>query len=163
MQAGATFKIFESIVNQLPKGYDVQLANSTVVRYAQLFDYPTLHRFDANRGTSGIDGCTSTAVGASIASGLPTVLITGDLAFFYDSNALWNNHLPANLKIILIHNGGGGIFRFLDGPDQTGLLEEYFEASHRTSARNIALAFGLDYAEAGNAEQLKEILPHVFG
>lgn len=156
-------KIFESIVNQLPKGYDVQLANSTVVRYAQLFDYPTPHRFDANRGTSGIDGCTSTAVGASIASGLPTVLITGDLAFFYDSNALWNNHLPANLKIILIHNGGGGIFRFLDGPDQTGLLEEYFEASHRTSARNIALAFGLDYAEAGNAEQLKEILPHFLG
>lgn len=155
-------KIFKEIVESIPKGYAIQLANSTPVRYAQLFEYPHAFRFDSNRGVSGIDGSISTAAGAAFASQLPTLMITGDLGFFYDSNALWNKHLPANLKIIMINNGGGGIFRYLDGPDQTGMLEEFFEASHETTAEHIALAFGLNYFHAADMEGLQSTLPVFF-
>lgn len=155
-------KIFESIVKNIPAGYHVQLANSTPVRYAQLFEYPHAFRFDSNRGVSGIDGSISTAAGAAFASGKPTLMITGDLGFFYDSNALWNKHLPKNLKIIMINNGGGGIFRYIDGPDQTGELEEFFEASHDTSAVHIARAFGLNYFLAVDLASLRTQLSAFF-
>lgn len=155
-------KIFDTTLQYLPETYDIQLGNSTVVRYAQLFGWKKGFRFDSNRGTSGIDGCTSTASGASLASGRPTLLITGDLAFFYDSNALWNKHLPANLRIIVINNGGGGIFRFLEGPDQTGLLEDFYEASHNLSAVKVAEAYGIKTFVAHSEEQLKSVLPAFF-
>jgi 2-succinyl-5-enolpyruvyl-6-hydroxy-3-cyclohexene-1-carboxylate synthase len=154
----ADLKVFELIFNHLPAGYDIQLSNSTPVRYAQLFDNHKGWLQFANRGTSGIDGCVSTAVGAAYASGRPTLLITGDLAFFYDSNGLWHNHLPSNLKIIVIHNGGGGIFRFIDGPSDSGLLERFFEASHRTSAEGIASTFGLNYAYSNTEQSLVDAL-----
>lgn len=155
-------KIFSEIVNKIPPEFDIHLANSTPVRYAQLFEFPNVFRFDSNRGVSGIDGSISTAAGAASISGKPTLMITGDLGFFYDSNALWNKHLPKNLKIILINNGGGGIFRYLDGPDQTGMLEEFFEASHNYSAQFIAQAFGLDYLNASDILSLKRNLTHFF-
>jgi len=155
-------KIFEKIIEKVPGSYQIQLANSTPVRYAQLFEYPHAFRFDSNRGVSGIDGSISTAAGAAFISGKPTLMITGDLGFFYDSNALWNKYLPSNFKIIMINNGGGGIFRYIDGPDQTGTLEEFFEASHNTSAEHIALAFGLDYFSASELESLQSQLSVFF-
>ncbi|MBW6497823.1 MAG: 2-succinyl-5-enolpyruvyl-6-hydroxy-3-cyclohexene-1-carboxylic-acid synthase [Bacteroidales bacterium] len=155
-------KIFEKIVENVPEGYHIQLANSTPVRYAQLFEYPHAFRFYSNRGVSGIDGSLSTAAGAALASGRNTLMITGDLGFFYDSNALWNKYLPKNLKIIMINNGGGGIFRYIDGPDQTGALEEFFEASHDTSAEHIARAFGLSFFLASDMESLQSQLSVFF-
>ncbi len=155
-------KIFETIVKTLPSGYDIQLGNSTPVRYSQLFAFPGGFRFDSNRGTSGIDGSISTAAGAAYATDRLTLMITGDLSFFYDSNALWNKYLPANLKVIIINNGGGGIFRFIPGPDKTGLMEEFFEAQHHTSAEHIAKAFGVDYYVATNADELEDGLVSLF-
>lgn len=150
-------KIFELIIKTLPSDYLVQLGNSTPVRYAQLFDSGWAVRFDSNRGTSGIDGSLSTAVGAALASKKPTLLITGDLSFFYDSNGMWNKHLPANLKIIVINNRGGGIFRFIEGPDQSGLLQDFFEARHQDSAVNLASAFGLSCFNAEDPESFKMV------
>lgn len=148
-------RIFETIIQSLPAQTEIQLANSTPVRYSQLFEYKKRFRFDSNRGTSGIDGSLSTAAGAAFASGRLTVLITGDLGFFYDSNALWNKHVTSNLKIIVVNNEGGGIFRFIDGPSDTGMLEPYFEARHNTSAKFIAEAFGADYHFASDMQSLK--------
>ncbi len=146
-------KVFETLLDKIPHGSHLQLANSTPVRYAQLFqNRKDLHYF-SNRGTSGIDGCVSTAAGAAYASNHPTTLITGDLAFFYDSNGLWNNYLNKNLKIILINNNGGGIFRFIDGPMNTNSLE-YFETPHNLKADHIAKTFDLDYFEASSLEEL---------
>jgi 2-succinyl-5-enolpyruvyl-6-hydroxy-3-cyclohexene-1-carboxylate synthase len=155
-------KIFETIIESIPDSAKIQLANSTPVRYSQLFEYKNSFQFDSNRGTSGIDGSLSTAAGAAFASERLTVLITGDLGFFYDSNALWNKHIPANLKIIVINNEGGGIFRFIDGPSDTGLLEPFFEARHQTSARYIAEAFGADYHLATDKASLTEQLGSFF-
>jgi 2-succinyl-5-enolpyruvyl-6-hydroxy-3-cyclohexene-1-carboxylate synthase len=126
----------------------LQVSNSSAIRYIQLFDIaPSIPVF-CNRGTSGIDGSTSTAIGASVVSTLPTVLITGDIGFLYDSNALWNKYIPSNFKIILINNGGGGIFRILPGHEETETFNTFFETSHQLNASHLAMMYGLDYFEA---------------
>ncbi|MEC8134385.1 MAG: thiamine pyrophosphate-binding protein, partial [Bacteroidota bacterium] len=115
-----------------------------------------------NRGTSGIDGSTSTAVGAAVVSKLPTLLITGDLSFFYDSNGLWNNYVPDNFKIIVINNDGGGIFRILPGNDKSKLFETFFETKHGRSAKAFSEGFGWNYNYANSSDSLTKILPTFF-
>ena len=139
-------KVFELLANWIPKKYDIQVANSTPVRYFQLFDLKNKNHMFANRGTSGIDGSTSTAIGSSINSDLPVVLITGDLSFFYDINALWNKHIPPSFRIIIINNGGGGIFKILPGFKENNLFSEFIETKHNLSARSIAKMFNLNYS-----------------
>jgi 2-succinyl-5-enolpyruvyl-6-hydroxy-3-cyclohexene-1-carboxylate synthase len=151
-------KVFESLLKNIPEASHLQLSNSTPVRYVQLFrPYRKLFYF-SNRGTSGIDGVVSTAAGAAFSTGKPTTLITGDLAFFYDSNALMNNYLNENLRIIIINNSGGGIFRFIPGPDTTENLEQFFEAKHNLKARYIAKAYGIPYFSANNFSELNSTL-----
>src|SRR5690606_35903909 len=91
------FVVFSEIFKQLPQHVQLQLSNSATIRYAQLFEVDPSATVFCNRGTSGIDGSTSTALGAAYVSDIPTIYITGDLSFFYDSNALWNNYIPKNL------------------------------------------------------------------
>lgn len=146
--------VFRELLNRIPSDSQLQLANSTPIRYSQLFDENAHQSYFSNRGASGIDGCSSTAMGAAWASKLPTTLITGDIAFLYDSNAFWHNYIPPNLKVVLINNGGGGIFRFLDGPDKTGHLEEFFETSHNFSGEHVAKMFGLNYKIVANFDEL---------
>src|SRR5690606_22266135 len=123
------FKVFEKIIETLPENIDLQYSNSSAIRYAQLFDHRPDIRVFCNRGTSGIDGSTSTAAGAAMADERQTVLISGDIAFFYDSNGLWNNYIPNNFRIILINNGGGNIFKIIPGPENSGVVEEVFETA----------------------------------
>ncbi|RUT79518.1 2-succinyl-5-enolpyruvyl-6-hydroxy-3-cyclohexene-1-carboxylic-acid synthase [Ancylomarina longa] len=155
-------KAFEKILPAIPDGANLQLANSSVVRYAQLFKTSDKLSYNSNRGTSGIDGCTSTAAGAAFVNGKITTLITGDISFFYDSNGLWNKYLQANLKIILINNGGGGIFRFISGPSGVEELEEYFEAVQNYRADKLAETYGLNYFFAEDEKSLVEILPQFY-
>ena len=149
------FKAFEIIIPNLPKNIQLQLGNSSTVRYAQLFDFEPSIEIFCNRGTSGIDGCTSTAIGAAVAtSNKQTVFITGDVGFLYDSNALWNNYIPSNFKIILLNNGGGGIFRILPGHDETPVFNIFFETSHCLTAEHLAKMYGFDYHIASSEETL---------
>ncbi len=152
------FKVFSEIFKELPQKIQLQLSNSATVRYAQLFDIPTSIEVFCNRGTSGIDGSTSTAIGAALASKLPTVFLTGDLSFFYDSNALWNNYIPKNFKIIVINNGGGGIFRILPGEKDTDVFDTYFETKHKMSAKQLCEMYGFSYTSAENEVGFKEKL-----
>ncbi|MCF6129505.1 2-succinyl-5-enolpyruvyl-6-hydroxy-3-cyclohexene-1-carboxylic-acid synthase [Flavobacterium sp. AS60] len=155
-------KAFESILSSLPKDIQLQISNSSAIRYAQLFDIDTSIEVFCNRGTSGIDGSTSTAIGAAVGSKKPTVLITGDIGFLYDSNALWNNYIPKNFKIILINNGGGGIFRILPGHQETETFNTYFETSHCLTAEHLAKMYQLDYATASDDASLKKGLSKLF-
>lgn len=157
-------KVFETVLNQIPQESQLQLGNSTVVRYSNLFDQPFQNKLRcfSNRGTSGIDGTLSTAVGAAIATRKLTTVITGDLSFFYDSNALWITPFPQNLKIILINNKGGSIFRIIDGPSNIDELEPFFEAKHNLNAEYIAKTFGLDYTFCDNEADLKQSLEEVY-
>ncbi|MBF6608594.1 MAG: 2-succinyl-5-enolpyruvyl-6-hydroxy-3-cyclohexene-1-carboxylate synthase, partial [Flavobacterium sp.] len=109
-----------------------------------------------NRGTSGIDGSTSTAVGAAVASAKPTLLITGDIGFLYDSNGLWNTYIPRNFKIIVINNGGGGIFRILPGHQENPVFNTFFETAHCLTAEHLAKMFGFSYHTAGNVRVLEK-------
>lgn len=143
-------QVFEKIVNALPENIQLQIGNSSAIRYLQLFDLnPSIEVF-CNRGTSGIDGSTSTAIGAAQMSKKPVVFIGGDIGFFYDSNALWNNYIPENFKIILINNSGGGIFRILPGHQKTEIFSTYFETTHNLNASHLAKMFGFEYFYAQN-------------
>jgi len=138
-------KVFEILTNLIPKKYIIQVANSSPVRYFQLFDLKNKNTMFANRGTSGIDGSTSTAVGSAVKNNSPVLLVTGDLSFFYDVNALWNKHIPKNFRIIIINNSGGGIFKILPGFKENNLFSEFIETQHNLSARLIAKMFNFNY------------------
>ncbi|MBU2527094.1 MAG: 2-succinyl-5-enolpyruvyl-6-hydroxy-3-cyclohexene-1-carboxylic-acid synthase [Bacteroidetes bacterium] len=155
-------KVFDKIFKNLPKNVQLQLSNSSTIRYSQLFDlHPDIHVF-CNRGTSGIDGSTSTAIGAAVASDRPTVLITGDLSFFYDSNALWNNYIPKDFVIILINNAGGGIFRILPGYEETDNFAHFFETTHTRNASLFAEMYGFSYLSASDEDTLDTCLQQCF-
>ncbi|MEC3964736.1 2-succinyl-5-enolpyruvyl-6-hydroxy-3-cyclohexene-1-carboxylic-acid synthase [Flagellimonas halotolerans] len=156
------FSVFDRIIENIPKGYQVHLANSSTVRYAQLFPLDASLKVFCNRGTSGIDGTTSTAVGSSIYSKEPTVLFTGDLSFFYDSNALWNNYIRPDFRIVLINNSGGGIFRILPGMEETEEFETFFETNHELSAQHLANMYGFEHITAQNQTELKQGLAEFY-
>ena len=152
-------KVFETLLDYLPENSQLHMANSSVVRYCQLFDPIQSIKYWSNRGTSGIDGSTSTALGAAVASQNDChVLITGDVSFFYDSNALWNAYLPTNFRIILINNGGGGIFKIIPGPASTNQLTKYFEAQHTQDAKLLSEAFGVRYYSAESMEEIESLM-----
>ena len=156
------FKVFEKIIQSLPLNSHLQIGNSSAIRYAQLIDiHPSIEVF-CNRGTSGIDGNTSTAIGAAVANDKPTILITGDISFFYDSNGLWNNYIPKNFKIILINNGGGGIFRILPGHDETPVFNTFFETSHCLTAEKLAKMYDFDYAIASDEYSLESGIKNLY-
>lgn len=156
-------KAFEAILSALPKNIQLQVSNSAAIRYAQLFDIDSSIEVFCNRGTSGIDGSTSTAIGAAVGSGKPTVLITGDVGFLYDSNALWNNYIPKDFKIIIVNNGGGGIFRILPGHQETEVFHTYFETSHCLTAEHLAKMYRFDYISASDETTLAAGLKQLFG
>ena len=135
----------------------MQIGNSSIIRYTQLFDIDKSLPVFCNRGTSGIDGSTSTAIGAATAVKENTLFITGDISFFYDSNALWNTYIPKNFRIILINNNGGGIFRFIPGPKESSALD-YFEAPHNLTAEHLCKMYNFDYSTAVNEDELKKEL-----
>jgi len=151
-------KAYESIYKSIPLDSILHVSNSAAIRYSQLFPSPPGVDVYCNRGTSGIDGSTSTAVGAATAAGRRTTLVTGDIGFFYDSNALWNQYIPKDFRIILVNNGGGGIFRILPGHSDTPLFHRFFETQHNLTARQLADMFGFGYHAADNLDSLREML-----
>ncbi|MEN2415963.1 2-succinyl-5-enolpyruvyl-6-hydroxy-3-cyclohexene-1-carboxylic-acid synthase [Flavobacterium mesophilum] len=150
------FKVFDEIIKSLPKDSQLQISNSSAIRYAQLIDIEDSVEVFCNRGTSGIDGSTSTAIGAAVGSDKQGIFITGDISFLYDSNALWNSYIPKNFKIILINNGGGGIFRILPGHEEKPVFNTYFETSHHLTAEHLAKMYQFNYLKASDNESLKE-------
>ncbi len=156
------FKVFDTITKALPKNIQLQVSNSSAIRYLQLVNLDSSIEVFCNRGTSGIDGSTTTAIGAALVNNKPTVLITGDISFFYDSNALWNNYIPKNFKIILVNNSGGGIFRILPGHKETETFTKYFETSHSLDASNLCKMFDFEYLSANNERELEVNLDDFF-
>jgi 2-succinyl-5-enolpyruvyl-6-hydroxy-3-cyclohexene-1-carboxylate synthase len=143
-EALVDFEVFRRFFDMLPEGSVVHLGNSSVIRYAQLFNPKKGCTFLANRGTSGIDGCMSTAMGYASKDQRLNVLLIGDVSFLYDINALQLKELSPNLKIILINNQGGGIFNIIEGSKDAPQREKYFEAKHSRNG-SVAAAFGWKY------------------
>ncbi|MBN2215366.1 MAG: 2-succinyl-5-enolpyruvyl-6-hydroxy-3-cyclohexene-1-carboxylic-acid synthase [Bacteroidales bacterium] len=155
-------KAFEQILEAIPPGTDLHLANSTPVRYAQLFNTRPDIRYYSNRGTSGIDGCVSAAAGASFASRNNTTVIAGDLAFIYDSSAIWNNYLTGHFRIIVMNNGGGNIFTLIETSEEMEAIKEYFITPHQVQIRHIAEAFGIKYYFCNDLVTLQKLMKIFF-
>ncbi|XCI75749.1 MAG: 2-succinyl-5-enolpyruvyl-6-hydroxy-3-cyclohexene-1-carboxylic-acid synthase [Flavobacteriales bacterium] len=151
-------KAFDQTFKKIPDHTILQLGNSTVIRYQQLFDQKPSILSHCNRGTAGIDGSTSTAIGAAVASRHPVTLIIGDISFFYDSNALWIGYVPDSFRTILINNGGGNIFRFIPGPNSSSALENYFETKHPFTAQHLCQAYHWEYDQANDITTLSNAL-----
>ena len=157
--AFSEFTACNEALKSLPVNSQLHLANSMAVRYANFMGVGKSIKVYANRGTSGIDGSNSVAVGAALVAKEELVtLITGDMAFFYDRNAFWHNYPLANLRILILNNHGGGIFRMIDGPDRQPELKTYFETEQKLTAVNTAKEFGFDHYQCKNMEQLKQCL-----
>ena len=158
-------EIVRDIMRHLPEKANLHLANSMSVRYANLIGleakYKNVEVF-ANRGTSGIDGCTSTAVGHCLDSALPNILITGDVAFFYDRNAFWHNYPLPNLRIVLLNNHGGVIFGIIDGPASLPEADEYFITRQRLNARSLCDEFGFDHLKLDSKRKTKNLIRDFF-
>ena len=142
------------LLSQIPADTVLHLANSTAVRWTQLFPARTDLTYICNRGTSGIDGSMSTAAGYAYASKQSTVFLTGDLSFIYDSNALWNNYIGNNLKIIVMNNNGGNIFRFIGDKQLMEKNLDFFTTPHHARIKPLVEAYGLDYLACNKTEDL---------
>ena len=154
--------VFSQIQKHIPENSVLHLGNSSPVRYALLFDTLSHVEYFSNRGVSGIDGPMSTAVGFASVSKKINTLVLGDLSFFYDSNALWNKYVGKNLRIIVIHNGGGNIFSMIKGPGESPAFKEHFFTENKFSAEGIAKTFGLDYFKASAKEELETALKNIY-
>jgi 2-succinyl-5-enolpyruvyl-6-hydroxy-3-cyclohexene-1-carboxylate synthase len=149
------------LLKQTPADTILHLANSTSVRWTQLFPARADLTYICNRGTSGIDGSMSTAAGYAYSSKQPVVFLTGDLSFIYDSNALWNNYIGSNLKIVVMNNNGGNIFRFIGDKDLMKNSLDFFTTPHHVKIQPMVEAYGLEYISctetadlAGKIDQL---------
>jgi len=151
------FKTFERLSGDLPGNAFVFAGNSTVVRYLSYFDQKNRHFF-SNRGTSGIDGCLSSAAGLASKVTESVYAIVGDLSFVYDSNAFWNRSLPKNLKIILINNQGGGIFHLLKGPSDDKAFVSMVNAHHPVDYKKLSEAYGMSYALCDSENSLVPLI-----
>lgn len=160
-QEFAELEIVKEIIENLPADCSLHLANSMSVRYANFFGLKAHQKnikVFSNRGTSGIDGCTSTAIGHCLSSGKPTFIVTGDVAFFYDRNAFWHNYPLANLRVLLLNNHGGLIFNIIDGPSSMPEAPEYFITRQQLNAQKLCEEFGFDHLRLDTKRKVKNIV-----
>lgn len=155
-------RAYQSIFQKLPEDYILQISNSAAIRYAQLFPTGENREIRCNRGTSGIDGCTSTAMGYAMLSEKPVLLLSGDISFLYDINGLWNQMIPPYTRIIVINNGEGNIFRIIPGPDRTEAINEFIATCHHHKLEHLAKHFGLDYFRVEEDDSLQRSLDRFF-
>ena len=132
----------------------IHYGNSSPIRFANLY---AKHYVFCNRGVNGIEGSLSTAAGCSIVTGDEKVLcVLGDLSFFYDQNALWNQNLNGNLHIIVLNNGKGGIFNMLKGLEQSPARDSFISGAHHTTAQGICKQNNIRYMKATNMEEMQQ-------
>ena len=151
----AAVKCFETQLQLMGTGLVgyVHYANSTAIRLANIF---AQHSVYCNRGVNGIDGSLSTAAGFSVVTEENVFCVIGDLSFFYDQNALWNQNLQGNFRILLLNNGKGGIFNLLRGLEQSSAHDQFVAAEHHTSAEGICQQNNVKYLKATNMEELQQ-------
>lgn len=150
--------VIGKLLHSLPEPCALHPANSSAVRYAQLFEVSPQTEICCNRGVNGIEGSLSTAIGYAAASDKLNFIVIGDLSFFYDMNALWNRNYGANIRILLLNNEGGEIFHTLPGVDEPGRSREFITAEHHTTARGWAEERGFTYTQVTEEEGLEEAM-----
>lgn len=145
----------EYICKNIPQNYGVHLSNGMTVRYCQ--NRLTVKDIECNRGVSGIDGCTSTALGYSVLNDSPTLLITGDMCMQYDLAALSSSLVSDKFKIIVMCNSDGGIFRIIKSTRDVKELNKYISPKVNLPLEGLAAAYGFKYFEAKEMNELKSV------
>lgn len=148
----AAVRYFEEQLADLEMDICVHYANSSAIRLACIY---AQHYVWCNRGVNGIEGSLSTAAGFSLGTDAMTVCVIGDLSFFYDQNALWNRNVDGRLRIILLNNHGGGIFRQLPGLDKSPVADSFVGAAHDTTAQGICTQNDIGYMAAKNMDEMR--------
>lgn len=156
------FKAMSMLLEKMPSETHLQLGNGTAIRLAQFcLTEGRAASVHCNRGVSGIDGCTSTAMGFA-ADGRPTLFISGDMSAAYDIGALALGIAGGNFRMAVLNNGGGGIFRAISSTSSLPELERNFAAPPRLPLNQQAPAYGFRYLEAADTEELRQILPDFY-
>ena len=137
---------------------DFHFSNGSAIRYGQLLNFRDGQRIDCNRGVSGIDGCTSTAIGAAIVAQNPTVLVTGDMSAAYDVGAFAIPGIPPTFKMVVLDNGGGDIFRAIPSTGPLPECERLFAVAPKLPLRSLAEGYGFDYFEAEPGDDISEFI-----
>lgn len=153
--------VLKEHISQLSPIITLHLANSSAVRAAGLVFESGTFPIYCNRGVNGIEGSLSAAVGYALKMWGLSIVVIGDLSFFYDANALWNTHLPTNLRILLLNNGHGAIFDQLPGLSASQARDEFIAAGgKRFTAQGICASYDIAYQKVQNAKQLADAMPH---
>ena len=142
-----------SIVNCQLSIINCHYANSSAIRLANIY---ARHHVWCNRGVNGIEGSLSTAAGFSVVTDEKVFCVIGDLSFFYDQNALWNQNLRGNLRILLLNNGRGGIFSMLPGLSQSPVADSFVAGAHTTTAEGICRQNDIVYLKAEDEPQMQQ-------
>ena len=150
----ATVRLFEQQLQQVTYSYEVHYANSTPIRLANR--YAKGHSVWCNRGVNGIEGSLSTAAGFSSATDRNVFCVIGDLSFFYDQNALWNQNIGGNLRILLLNNGHGAIFDQLPGLEQSPVSHSFVAGQHATTAEGICQQNNIYYQQVSDMDEFKK-------
>ncbi len=148
----------KALLKNIPPESSLHLANSSTVRYAQLFSVPNIVEVCSNRGTNGIEGSLSTAIGYAYLSQRINYVAIGDLSFFYDMNALWNSAVRPNLRVMLLNNGGGEIFHTLPGLEMGDRTQRFVAGRHNAKAKAWATDRGFHYIAVHNEDELREAM-----
>ena len=143
------------IIESMPDDWGLHLSNGTTVRYAQTAGCTHLRRVDANRGVNGIDGSTSTAIGASMGSRHTTLLLTGDMSAQYDFGALLVEDIPATFKMVVINNSGGGIFRAIANTRHLPAMPQYLAGGVILPLEAVCNSRGFGYYRADSLDALE--------
>jgi len=153
---------FDTIFRNIPDDANLFLSNGTTIRYAQLLMKKIPNSCRCNRGVSGIDGTTATAIGGASVYGGTTVLVTGDMSLHYDSGALSLDNGSGKMVIIVVNNGGGGIFRFISATRNIPERETYLSPQTNAAIEKLAEAYGWEWKEAVDKESLSKVLGEAF-
>lgn len=149
-----------SVLSIIEENSVLHLGNSLSVRYVDLLKFQLFGKniqVECNRGTSGIEGTLSTAVGHALNTEKTVYCIIGDVSFQYDKNALWHNYIPRNLKIIVLNNNGGNIFRMINGPKNQSAYKDFFETKQQYSAEKLAEHYGVAYFPIKNIVEISKL------
>lgn len=130
---------------------DLHVSNGSAIRLVQRSQWAPTVRIESNRGVSGIEGSTSTAIGSAMVSERPTLLISGDMSAAYDVGALAIRGIPTHFKMAVLDNGGGDIFRNIATTRSLDELDEYFVMPPRFPIEALAAAYGFRYFTCSHA------------
>lgn len=151
----------QQFLSNIPKDSLLHIANSNSIRLANYFSVDPSVVVYGNRGTHGIDGSMSAFIGQAHISNKLSFLVIGDLSFFYDMNALWNQYIGKNIRILVCNNSGGAIFHTYPNTRNVPTLDDHIAAEHHTSVKAWTESRGFKYLSANNKDEFDKNLPEL--